>query len=162
MFARRSLTLQLLFGILLGAAVLLRLGVPQGWMPVNDELGFRLVPCDGYGPAETPSMAASMAMDHVAMDHAAMGHGGMDHGAMAPTAGHDGHGGGPDGKHHSPEQPPCHFAGLSVPLLYGDAPALPVAPMAMADTVSPAPLHILPGRGLAAPPPPSTGPPVLL
>lgn len=159
MFARRSLIVQSLFGILLGAALLLRLGVPPGWMPVHDELGFRLVPCDGHGPVEQ----IPATLEHAAMDHAAMGHAGMDHAAMMPaTVAHDGHGTGSGEHDHGPDQPPCVFAGLSVPLLSSDVPNLPSPPLLVAQTPDPLPLHVQPGRGLAAPPPPSTGPPSLL
>lgn len=55
---------------------------------------------------------------------------------------------------------PCAFAGLGMPMLGGDVPAAPLLAPVPRDELaglSLAPAAI--GRGLAAPPPPATGPP---
>jgi len=57
---------------------------------------------------------------------------------------------------------PCVFAGHG--LADAPPPAMPAAPVRL--TLAPAPAspqrHVAPGRGLAAPPPPATGPPSVL
>ena len=55
---------------------------------------------------------------------------------------------------------PCAFAGMGAPMLGGDVPAPPLAILAPRDAIvslAQAPAAI--GQGLAAPPPPATGPP---
>jgi hypothetical protein len=119
----------------LACALALRLLVPQGWMPVTNAQGFRIVPCSGTGPMDM----ATMAMPGMSAHHG--------------QADHDPH----------PAQPdhPCAFAGLSLALADPPLPTLLLAPAATGETFAPKPLAIAIGRGLAAPPPPSTGPPVL-
>jgi hypothetical protein len=90
-------------------------------------------------------------------DHAAIvictGHGPAD--SLADLVGHPGKL--PQSRHDAP----CAFAGLGV----GAAPMLtalilrPIAPASRPDV--PARRDLIPGRGLAAPPPPSQGPPRL-
>ena len=46
--------------LLLVAAMLLRAGVPTGWMPMVDESGFRIMLCDGSGPVELAPPAAEV------------------------------------------------------------------------------------------------------
>lgn len=68
-----------------------------------------------------------------------------------------------DGKSHSSDprtDHPCAFSGAATPvgaaaLTLTDAPRLTYRPVALA-----LPAHQRPGLGLAAPPPPTTGPPV--
>lgn len=70
-----------------------------------------------------------------------------------------------DGRIHrdapAPEKPdqPCTFAGLSAPLLAGAGPVQLAAIPAMAAHLGERPLLVRVGQGLAAPPPPATGPP---
>jgi hypothetical protein len=117
--------------VLLALAV--RLASPQGWMlaPGDGSGAPRLVICTGHMPADW--IAAAQQPGH------------------SPK-----HGGTTDCDH------PCAFAGMHAP----PAPALlaaSVAPTALAlDTQPTSPLtDQRPGRGLAAPPPPSQGPPDL-
>ncbi len=122
---------------LLACALALRLLIPAGWMPVADAQGFHLTLCSGAGPLEIPPARPMAGMAH----HGAHHH---DH-------------------HHDQGIPdhPCAFAGLGLAL------AEPVLPaIALIAPVIEAPVAIIPtavaiGRGLAAPPPPPTGPPAL-
>lgn len=120
--------------LLLVCALALRLLVPAGWMPVADAHGLHLTLCPGAGPImpATPHVMA-----------------GMTHPGSAP--------------HHDQASPDhaCPFAGLSLAL---DRPTAP--PTVAPPRVAPLPLPVRPlavaiGRGLAAPPPPATGPPLL-
>jgi hypothetical protein len=119
---------------LVGLALFMRLLVPPGWMPAADD-GIRLILCGGFG-AE--------------VDHAALGHAfePTDHSAKgddkAPSSA---------GMNH-----PCAFAGFSAAL----APvafAKLVVPVSIAAIILAGSGEVAIGRGLAAPPPPSTGPP---
>ena len=127
-------TARLAWILLLASALLLRLAVPAGWMPVSGADGTYLTICDGMAPQDS-SAHTGMGAHHKALDH--RGH----------DSGHD------RGDH------PCVYAGLGLAL---DAARLPVAvlPAALAVLIQSRP-HILAsvGQGLAAPPPPSTGPP---
>ncbi len=122
----------------LACALALRLFVPQGWMPVSDAHGFRLTLCSGMGPMEMASGDAMAAMP------------GMAH----PEKGD--HGGGLAGH-------PCGFGEIGLALADPLTPPtlLPPAPPAGAAPVA-RPRHVAIGRGLPAPPPPSTGPPALV
>lgn len=64
--------------------------------------------------------------------------------------------------HHAPmPDHPCAFAGVAMAAALDAAPAL-AAPTALARANAPQPLGTIAiGRGLAAPPPPQTGPPAL-
>lgn len=77
------------------------------------------------------------------------------HGAMHESMDH----GGNDGDDHGAAQAKCDFAAMGVPLLPPDAPELVAPTFATADVLPVFP-DAIPGRGLAAPPPPSTGPPI--
>lgn len=101
-----------------------------------------LVPA-GWMPVAGPDgVHFALCPDQAPVAHAAPGHhGGNDHG-QAPA----------------PDQP-CAFAGLG---LAADAP--PPAPVILPATIPAMPAQVLRtavavGRGLAAPPPPATGPP---
>ena len=117
--------------VLLALAV--RLAAPQGWM---------LAPGDGHGAPRLIICTGHMA----------------DASAQSRLPGHPArHGGGDSNNDH-----PCVFAGSHAP----PAPAMlavRLAPTALAlDVRAPSPLtDQRPGRGLAAPPPPSQGPPKL-
>ncbi|MGN6123620.1 MAG: hypothetical protein ACTHOJ_11770 [Sphingomonas oligoaromativorans] len=119
---------------LLACALALRLLIPAGWMPVADAQGLHLVLCSGSGPMEMPSA------------HAMAGMKGMDH-----------HG------HHDPSMPdhPCAFAGLGLALAEPLLPQLALPARVAAVRVDHAGETVAIGRGLAAPPPPATGPPAL-
>ncbi len=111
---------------------------PDGWMPVAKASGgIEFVLCDGMGPAE-PAPAASMPMP--------MAHGKMHHEAPAKGQAAD----------H-----PCAFAGIGLADATPPLPAIvaPLRPTRAAPLVDRA--VSAPGRGLAAPPPPATGPPAL-
>jgi len=70
-------------------------------------------------------------------------------------------GGTPLQNHHKPDQP-CAFAGAHVALHPPAGPDLAPWTTIARDTVVFRGPDLAPGRGLAAPPPPSTGPPDLL
>lgn len=117
---------------LLAAAMFARLLVPQGWMPAADGSA-RLTMCSGMGAMEMPAEA---------------------HAAMAKAM----HGGKPDkpaGMDH-----PCTGAGLGLSLLAAGFTVLD-SPHFTAFVATAFPFEgTIPGRGLAAPPPPATGPPL--
>ena len=115
--------------------MLMRVLIPQGWMPVETGDGWRITICTGMGPMQMdmPAMARAMAPMH--HDSGSPGHDAGDH--------------------------PCAFAGFALAL---DEPPLPV--LALPPLPAPAWLPAIVaavaiGRGLAAPPPPATGPPAL-
>ncbi|MBN8806673.1 MAG: hypothetical protein J0I47_00325 [Sphingomonas sp.] len=124
--------------VLLIAALSVRALTPQGYMTMAAANGgIALMPCDGAMPAPTTS-GQPMAM---------------------PMAGHH------DGNHHKQDHGsradhPCAFAGIAA---LDMAPPLAIAIPLRRDTAPAlaATLAMLPGRGLAAPPPPATGPPAL-
>ena len=121
---------------LLACALLIRLAIPQGWMPDASAHGFAIKPCPGVAEAPAPEPAARKM-----------------HGAHHAIARHD------PAKHDPAKQMPCDFAGA----VHAAAPAepfpAPLAVIAPAVRTSAPPLDAAtPGRGLAAPPP-STGPP---
>jgi hypothetical protein len=112
-------------------ALLMRAWVPAGWMPAEAGDGALLAPCPAAGP---PGIAAE--------------HRPMHHGHSGPAS------------HSGDEHKPCAFAGLTLSLLDPPPAALPPAPARAGEG---GPLPIAPaavGRGLAAPPPPATGPPI--
>jgi hypothetical protein len=121
---------------MLGAALLLRVLIPTGWMPVSGPDGIRIVLC-------TPSAMAKAAPE------ASQGTAHGDHRQHDPK------------KHEKPAaDQPCAFSGLAMA-----ANVLPplgaMPPLCLAgETVRPWPAGVTIGRELAAPPPPSTGPPV--
>ncbi len=127
--------------LLFACAMLVRAAIPAGWMPIAGAQGFRIIPCSGTGPAPA---ATTTTMQHAmpGMRH----QGSIEHHEQRPE--HDGQG---------PEHP-CAFAGVT--------PAIPVptpperlvlvrVPTAFVSTDG----QIMVGHGLAAPPPPQTGPP---
>ena len=123
---------------LLACALLLRLLVPAGWMPVSDAAGVHLTLCSGTGPMTMPPMGT------------------MAHGrTMAGIAHHM-----PSDQQGVPEHP-CAFGQLSLAIAEPKLPALalPIAPAALIPAGLAALVSI--GRGLAAPPPPPTGPPAI-
>lgn len=124
---------------LIACALFLRFLVPQGWMPMQTGQGWRITLCSGSGP-----MIAAPAMTMPGMTH-----------AMAMPA------------HHLPADNwdagdhPCAFANLALALNDPGTP-VPLLPRLLLSAwiAGPAALVAI-GRGLAAPPPPATGPPTL-
>jgi hypothetical protein len=130
--------------------------IPHGWMAASDHEGegqasFFLVPC----PATAPELArfAARAPGSASADHGH--HGAMAHSATDGRTTGDTQGADPL---HGAAQAQCDFAAIGAPVLPPDAPDL-AAPEPWAAALVPAFPEALPGRGLAAPPPPSTGPP---
>ncbi len=132
----RALPPSLTVAILL-AALLLRIAVPQGWMPVRLADGWRIMLCPGSGAMPAPDGTA----------HAQM----MAMPGMKPM---------PAGQHHDAAEHPCAFSALAMALAEPAVPVVP-APMALAATwLATIGRAVAIGRGLAAPPPPATGPPL--
>lgn len=118
--------------LLLVGALLARSVAPEGWMPVvNAAGGIEIAVCNGTGPDDRMVLSPDGKVHHKAPGKSQPG----DH--------------------------PCAFSGLGIadaspPLLALDEP--PVLPRAKPE---PQRVPLAPGRGLAAPPPPATGPPSL-
>lgn len=127
---------------LVAFALAVRFLVPAGYMPMAGKAGLEI--CAGQN-ADLAAMAPMPGMG--TMHHAAMPMHGMDHGkAMPGDHDHD-----------------CGFAaavGGSADLPSLILPAM-LAPVALPQLFIPQ-LPIRPGLGLAAPPPPKTGPPPFL
>lgn len=111
--------------------------IPAGWMPSFDAAGMSLIPCSGVTAPQPEPAAHDM--------HA------MHHGDAAPKH----HGG--KSKHDMASQP-CAFAAAAADLPRPDLGAA-FKPLAPAGPVFVAFIAVQVGRGLAAPPPPQTGPP---
>jgi hypothetical protein len=111
----------------LTAVLLLRVLIPQGWMPVETERGWQITICTGTGPMEMtlPAVPGEHHQDHAPGDH------------------------------------PCTFAGFALALDRAMPPMLALPPVRVAGWLIAAGRSITIGRGLAAPPPPATGPPGL-
>lgn len=90
-----------LAALLLCAALLLRVAVPAGFMPMQTDGGMRLMLCGGTAPLPPAVQAHGM---HAGMHHAAPAHDHGDRDAEAPKG--------------------CAFADLAVPLLGGADPVL--------------------------------------
>jgi hypothetical protein len=132
-FRKRRKMPPLLMVAILFAALMLRIAVPQGWMPAQMADGWRIVLCSGSGPMEMSGMPAAMAMP------------GMKH----MPAGHD----------HGTAEHPCAFSALALALAEPVAPSLPEPMVAATAWLLALGRIVTLGHGLAAPPPPSTGPP---
>lgn len=142
-FARMSGTLRstrpvprTLLLVLFAGTMLLRLLVPQGWMPVTDGSGFHLTLCSGSGPVAKPARLSEMSASMHGRHH------------MPPGQDH------PNGDH------PCAFGGLSHALANPVLPAFSPAVGIEQDVLATLFWLIGIGHGLAAPPPPATGPPL--
>ncbi len=142
MTSRHPLRANALLLALVGAALLLRAFVPVGWMPARAADGVAIELCAGLAAGGEPVGAGAAR----ALFEAALA------GAAQPDEGHKGQ---PD-----PGDQPCIFAGLTpfTPPPVAAAPAAP--PLVAAPPLLPA-LAAAVGRGLPAPPPPATGPPLL-
>ena len=120
-----------LLTLLLLAALAVRALVPAGWMPAASAAGATvLVFCPGVTPAVGPTAAMP----------------GMHHGKTGDPA-------------HPAAEHPCAFAGLGLAWVAAAVPSivLPRVVAALSRRGDEGVAGI--GRGLAAPPPPATGPP---
>lgn len=119
--------------LLVALALLVKAAVPVGWMPFTEDGVTRITLCTGYGMVEAW-------LDEDGNLH-----------QEAPD----------DGDHQGKDQP-CSFAAAATAMHgvagNGDA-AAPVSVALRPDLARP---PAAPGRGLAAPPPPATGPPLLI
>ena len=118
---------------IVACALMLRIVVPAGWMPVIGQDGMtRITLCTGQGMVEA------------FVDRAGTIH------HKAP------------GQSEPKTDQPCSFAGLAFAFTAPAAPAIqPPLQIAAADPAS-LPGRVSIGHGLAAPPPPATGPPIIL
>lgn len=118
-----------------GLALMLRILIPGGWMPVADAHGLRLVLCGGSAVAAGASVDVPSESHHAATHHQKSG----------------------DKTTHTDQ--PCAFAGMALPWTGAEFVALsfllPVE--ALASPIASELVAI--GHGLVAPPPPATGPP---
>lgn len=122
--------------MLIALAMLVRIAVPSGWMPQANGAGLTLSWCADSGMLNGSAMAKAEAL-------------------LADAT----------GKQKQPDQKPsdhhpCAFAAAAQPLTPVSADLLP-APSPAAEAVAATAYQTFPGRGLAAPPPLSTGPPLL-
>jgi hypothetical protein len=124
---------QLLLAAVFACALLLRLAIPDGWMPAQTAHGWRLTICTGMGPLDSmPAMT-------------------MDHGVHRMPA----------GDHHKTASSICPFSGLGMAMVDPFVPPFAFVPPIFAAVSTPLHDVVAIGRGLAAPPPPQTGPPVI-
>lgn len=123
--------------LILACALLVKLLIPTGWMPVVGTEGVRLTLCG----LAAPNAAAAAAVKE----------------AAERLAGHDGHG--DDAPTAPAADQPCTYAGLAFAGI-APGPAAPLPVRAVAPKVRPVAAPVSIGRGLAAPPPPATGPPL--
>jgi len=141
---RRHLKLQRWFaGCLIALALAVRLLVPAGYMPMAGKAGLEICAGQNADLAAIGSMPGMGAMPH----HAGMGMHGMDHGKAMPGD-HDHDCGFASAVGGSADLPDLILPAMLAPV------ALPVAFVVQAI--------VRPGLGLAAPPPPKTGPPSIL
>ena len=121
-----------LFTLLAVFALLARIAVPTGWMPAQDDDGIvRITLCTGYG------------LQQAWIDSEGTLH-----------RGDPADGDGSDSQQH------CPFTASALPFALGNAPPLPIVPLALEAMPTIPSVATTPGRGLAAPPPPQTGPPL--
>jgi hypothetical protein len=115
-FRRLAANHRLLAALILTAALMVRILMPAGFMPVVEQGRITIVFCSGIAPQPAPMAMPGMA-------HSAMA--GMSHGAMAPHAptSREAPGG-------SKVDAPCAFAGLAMPALSGADPFLLAATLA--------------------------------
>lgn len=131
--------------------------VPPGFMPARAaDRSIRVLICTGTGPAEgVLSLDGTVRVERIG-------------GAGSASNGHGvGKAGNPDDSDHgegkgSNTHSPCLFAGHAAPL---DTPDIALAPtvegMSNGAAVRVLRAFLLPGRGMAAPPPPAHAPPFL-
>ena len=126
--------------LLLGLVFVLKALVPAGWMPVFGPDGVRLQLCGGWDSPSSRIAAVAATEAHA-------------HHASTPNR-DDG-----DRSHEQSTHQPCTYAAMAMGWLPVDEARVlaPVIPSLMGTSLPTVQI----GRGLAAPPPPSTGPPVL-
>lgn len=152
-----------LLSLLLGIAFLSKALVPAGWMPAFDESGIRLVVCGGWAPAPEPAPRAILSHHSADAGHGAhhLATPAHDQHADASHVGDQGRRGGHDEKSDHDRQQPCTFAAAALPWLGGSDRAADFEPLRQVALAPAFPPAVAVGRGLAAPPPPATGPPLL-
>lgn len=127
---------------LVAAALVMKLLVPAGFMPMLSGAGLSLTLCSGYAQPPAAAGAHGMGAHYGA---------GMDHGA-----GHD------KGEHGGKAEMPCAFSGLANPSLAAVDPVLLVAAIAfIIETVFRAGVAVRPRRP-AYLRPPLRGPPAVI
>ena len=122
---------------LIACALVLRIVVPQGWMPERTADGWRITICTGTGPMQM-DMPAAMAAAMKGAHHA------------------------PADRDHTTTDHPCAFAGFAAALSEPALPAVILPKPVVVAWLTGSAIHVAIGRGLAAPPPPATGPPLIL
>lgn len=143
---RQTLLLAALLCVLLA-----RVMVPAGWMPMpGKDGGIVLAPCSGMGAVRMP--------EHLSGGDMA----GMDMSSAHADPSHHAAAAGKDEPRHTDTagDHPCSGAGVSVALVLPPFDLKP-APRGHAFVAVRPQAGAAIGRGLAAPPPPSTGPPAL-
>lgn len=108
-----------------------RLAIPAGWMPVRTDQGVAIMLCSGDGPV-------SAWIDAQGKVHK-----------------------GEKKQNDGSAKDPCPYGALHAALRLAESPRLAGPPPAAAAAILPGPQQVAIGRGLAAPPPPATGPPLL-
>lgn len=136
-FRSRRAAPQRLALAMIACALLVRVLIPQGWMPAQTADGWQITICTGTGPMQM-EMPASMASAMKGMHH---GSGDQDHNAS---------------------DHPCAFSSLAMALDEPPLPVLDLPKMTVGAWLTGLPTVIGVGHGLAAPPPPATGPPSIL
>jgi hypothetical protein len=122
--------------LLVACALVFRIAVPAGWMPRASTAGITLSWCNDSGMSGPKALAEAKALLAAAIG-----------GKSGPA-------------HQSGLDEPCAFAAAAQPMTSADpVPAPQLRPAH--EPLRFAPIALLPGRGLAAPPPRSTGPPLL-
>jgi hypothetical protein len=125
--------------VLIGAALLLRALIPTGWMPTPTLGGFAIQLCSsGIGEKKAEHVRRAQEVFHAALTGSETDRG---------------------NKGQASDQP-CSFAALPLLATPPATPEPPLNALALAQ-FRPLPMVATVGRGLPAPPPPSTGPPHL-
>jgi hypothetical protein len=120
--------------LLASLALFLRILIPSGWMPAADRLG--LMPCFGTAAAMAGGGMANHAAAHRTKPHGT-GHSESDKGDK-----------------------PCAFVGFACALAEPEGLSAPMSAFLPTSILLAALAHsVAVGAGLAAPPPPQTGPP---
>ncbi|UZK66991.1 hypothetical protein [Sphingomonas sp. M1-B02] len=123
--------------LLVACALLFRMALPAGWMPQASASGLTLSWCADSGTGGNAALAEAKAL-------------------LADATGEQS-----EPEHQPATDQPCAFAAAAQPLAtFAPVPML-VPADASAPALTPTPAAA-PGRGLAAPPPRSTGPPALI
>lgn len=126
---------------MVGAALLMRALIPAGWMPAHGAHGFALELCSGRTPGgDAEQLRAARALLEAALAGTSQGQS--------------------DNAKSDASDQPCAFAGLAHAAPPAIAPESP-SPTPQASAIQPLALVAAIGRGLPAPPPPATGPPLL-